>query len=841
MKKILVILFLYGLLIQSCKMDSERRIKLTDGTFNGLATRKVATIQLAAARKRSIAVIHLTNETNNRALDWLQNGIVEMLGNDLAQSRQFYVVPTSMTQEAMQQLNLTDSDHISRDSAQVAARQLRAYAFIIGRYCMRHDSLVIETELRRTEDNALMGNQSAQGLRLENVFIMVDQLTRALRNDLQQSLRQSANLELETAARPTESIEAYKAYLQGLEYYEMVQFRKALGFFEQSLQLDSTFVAAYYYTALIQSQLNNDLDRARELVARGLRHSEKASLRDRLSLRCLDASLRGDVTQALAYYQEICDFYPEDATAFLNLGTFLYGLQRYEEAIDYLEAAANLNPNYKTAYNMLGYTYAQLYKVDLARKALKTYAKLAKEEPNPYDSLGDILIRFGLVDEALEAYRQAIKNDPTFWASHFNTLIALVEKGKVEEAEISALDLIEKVERNSDKANALIYLAQIQLVKEDKEAALKYFQQSAELDPRSQTALTFIVQLKLDPDNNEARLRQWLQQIKALTPEELANYHQLTIFVALCLENEVLLPELDSLLIECDRLITAPFRKTILAAFRQIVHIYQGKGDFYSLFRLSEENRREALKYMPSIMWEFYWHYFYRALLRSTGDYNEMKEFIVAQRDLSRAVGNIPFDAQYSNILAVIETLSGNRSSAEKIRSHTGLANEKDWRFSGSYPAMQGFYLKFAPEKNLSASASSNGIWRDGFDGLPDGYLNLKAIFEREFGLTGYARLTVHSPKPQPACIRMGSNRPFKLWVNNQPLVTLFQYTQARMDENLFWVKLRAGSNSIVVKVNSLFGPTGFYLRVTDKNGYGLPGIIFGEDETDLLSDASMQ
>ena len=65
-------------------------------------------------------------------------------------------------------------------------------------------------------------------------------------------------------------------------------------------------------------------------------------------------------------------------------------------SIDEINVVTSLDPNFAPVYNMLGYAYANIKKYPEAISALKKYAELRPEDPNPHDSMGEIFLIIGL-------------------------------------------------------------------------------------------------------------------------------------------------------------------------------------------------------------------------------------------------------------------------------------------------------------------------------------------------------------------------------------------------------------------------------------------------------------
>jgi hypothetical protein len=229
--------------------------------------------------------------------------------------------------------------------------------------------------------------------------------------------------------------------------------------------------------------------------------------------------------------------------------------------------------------------------------------------------------------------------------------------------------------------------------------------------------------------------------------------------------------------------------------------------------------------------WIGYWKYFFSALMRLKGDHKEIRAMLHTQRDWMRSQNILSFDVQWSVGLALFETLEGNLEKAQDELSDIGVPNEKYWQFAGPFDALnRSIFEENQQEGILTASDEviPEGLLKNGFDGIPDAYINFSEIMATERPFTGYAYLTLNSTTVQPALIRLGNSRPIKVWVNGELLFTLNSNENARLDSDVLWTRLRAGNNRIVIKMSSRGGEAGFYFRLTNKKGYGLQGVTFG-------------
>ena len=70
--------------------------------------------------------------------------------------------------------------------------------------------------------------------------------------------------------------------------------------------------------------------------------------------------------------------------------------------------------SHKNAYNLLAYSYDNIDNLEKSIWAIDKYIEIAPDEPNPYDTRGDLYARNGQVELAIASYRKALAIKPDF-------------------------------------------------------------------------------------------------------------------------------------------------------------------------------------------------------------------------------------------------------------------------------------------------------------------------------------------------------------------------------------------------------------------------------------------
>jgi tetratricopeptide (TPR) repeat protein len=194
----------------------------------------------------------------------------------------------------------------------------------------------------------------------------------------------------------------------GFKFY----FAEAEKSLEKAIELDSTFVMAYYRLAGVRRS------EARRLLAKAMTYVDKVSWKERQYVKGAYAFHSGDHTQAIEELQSIIQRYPDEKEAFWTAG-YIYSqrMQQPEEGIRHFNKAIEIDPLYKITYNQLAYAYDEIGNFEKSIWAINKYISLAPDEANPYDSRGDLYAYNGKPDQAIESYKKALKIKPDFYSS----------------------------------------------------------------------------------------------------------------------------------------------------------------------------------------------------------------------------------------------------------------------------------------------------------------------------------------------------------------------------------------------------------------------------------------
>jgi len=146
-------------------------------------------------------------------------------------------------------------------------------------------------------------------------------------------------------------------------------------------------------------------------------------------------SLQRRVREAIQHLNEAVRIKPDYAEAQYNLGVVLMEEGRLQEAIGRFEQALRINPSYAKAHCDLGWALQQSGSID---EAIAEYHQALNIKPNlaeAHNDLGTILLQQGKVNDALIQCEDALRSDPDDAEAYYNAGLALVRLGRMQEAQ----------------------------------------------------------------------------------------------------------------------------------------------------------------------------------------------------------------------------------------------------------------------------------------------------------------------------------------------------------------------------------------------------------------------
>jgi tetratricopeptide (TPR) repeat protein len=134
-------------------------------------------------------------------------------------------------------------------------------------------------------------------------------------------------------------------------------------------------------------------------------------------------------------WREVVQHEPQDFVAHANLGSvLLFEPDRQAEAIEELQAALALKPDFATALSDLGLALTNTGRLPEAIEKLQQAIKLQPKQPLGYINLGVALTHAGRLPEAVDTFHEILALEPDNFDALNNLGLALTEMGRPADA-----------------------------------------------------------------------------------------------------------------------------------------------------------------------------------------------------------------------------------------------------------------------------------------------------------------------------------------------------------------------------------------------------------------------
>ncbi len=330
------------------------------------------------SRIESIAVLPFANLGNDPKTEYLSDGITESLINSLSQLPNLAVMSRNTVFRYKGQA--TDPQKVGRD--------LHVRAILTGRLIQTGDELLISVNLEDVENSRqLWGEQYNR--KLSNLVSVQQEIAGDIYGRLRPRLAGEEKKLL--AKRPTENVEAYQLYLQGLFYWNkwtQADFKKAADYFTQAVQKDPRYALSYAGLADTYSLLGDAgylppseaWPKAKAAAMQAL-DIDDALAEAHTSLGLVREHFEWDWAGAEQEFRRAIELNPNSATAHHWYGAYLANMGRSEEGLRETKKAQELDPLSLIINTSLGW---QLYvarhndqAAEQLRKVLDIDAKFA--------------------------------------------------------------------------------------------------------------------------------------------------------------------------------------------------------------------------------------------------------------------------------------------------------------------------------------------------------------------------------------------------------------------------------------------------------------------------------
>ncbi len=457
------------------------------------------------SRIESIAVLPFANLGNDPKTEYLSDGITESLINSLSQLPNLAVMSRNTVFRYKGQA--TDPQKVGRD--------LHVRAILTGRLIQTGDELLISVNLEDVENSRqLWGEQYNR--KLSNLVSVQQEIAGDIYGRLRPRLAGEEKKLL--AKRPTENVEAYQLYLQGLFYWNkwtQADFKKAADYFTQAVQKDPRYALSYAGLADTYSLLGDAgylppseaWPKAKAAAMQAL-DIDDALAEAHTSLGLVREHFEWDWAGAEQEFKRAIELNPNSATAHHWYGAYLANMGRSEEGLRETKKAQELDPLSLIINTSLGWQLYVARHNDQAAEQLRKVLDIDAKFSPARRMLEEVYAQMGKQKEAVAEREKilSLSGSPELAASIEEDFSKAGYKGVLQ----SWLDGLTEISKHGYVSSYSIAQAYMRIG--EKEKAFGWLEKAYE--ERDSGLVSLAVEPMFDPVRSDPRFRDILRRMK---------------------------------------------------------------------------------------------------------------------------------------------------------------------------------------------------------------------------------------------------------------------------------------------------------------------------------------
>src|SRR5438093_3029600 len=346
---------------------------------------------VTAVSEKSVAVLPLLNESGDPKDEYFSDGLSEELIAALAQINGLKVIGRSSS------FRFKDR----HEEPKAIGEKLGVSTLLEGTVRKQDDRVRIVAELINAADGIELWTRTFDR-ELKDIFAVQEEIARAVAESLKVTLLGSQDRPAQRGA--PSNVEAHNAYLQGHFHFQrrnLEDYRKAVGYFDQAIQLDPDYALACAERSEAWTFIG-DLTGQREPAW---------------------SKARSDAERAVAIAAALAD-----ARAALGWVRFFVDW-KFTEGLSELKRAKEFSPSNPTANDLLARVILYLGRLDEAERQARHAVELDPLSVIAQGNLARVLLFAGKLDEADAAARKAAELQPASASSHRWQVVAAVLRG----------------------------------------------------------------------------------------------------------------------------------------------------------------------------------------------------------------------------------------------------------------------------------------------------------------------------------------------------------------------------------------------------------------------------
>jgi hypothetical protein len=318
--------------------------------------------------KDTVVLADFSNSTGDPIFD---DTLKTALSVALNQSPFVNILPENKVAETLQLMTRPPGTKLTPELARELCLRAGSKAYIPGSIGSLGSEYVLGLKAVNCQDGNTLAQEQVTAPSKEKVLDVLGVAVSKLRSELGESLATVQRFDVPLEQATTSSLEALKVFSLGQKADREKGPGAALSYNQRAIQLDPNFAMGYLAVGGEYFSLAEP-GRASEYLTKAFQLRDHASEKEKLAITAnYYLNVTGELAKAAQAYQEEIESYPQNPTAYLNLGVVYAELGQHEKSAELTRQEIRLNADNVAPYDNLANSYLALQRFDDSRQTLR--------------------------------------------------------------------------------------------------------------------------------------------------------------------------------------------------------------------------------------------------------------------------------------------------------------------------------------------------------------------------------------------------------------------------------------------------------------------------------------
>jgi serine/threonine protein kinase len=206
---------------------------------------KIGVQESVASQRQSLTVIQFENIPDPTDKEYIGEMLTNLLITALFETKDLNIISRERLYDKQKEMGQGETKAISPSTASQITRRAGVSSMLLGSIIQVQPSLTVTYRVVDVQTGKIESTKRLSGYQSDKIFSLVDTLALMVKNDLNvvPSAATSAKSVVDVT---TNSPEAYRAYIEGVELFRKLLFYESRIAFRKAIELDRNFAMAHY-------------------------------------------------------------------------------------------------------------------------------------------------------------------------------------------------------------------------------------------------------------------------------------------------------------------------------------------------------------------------------------------------------------------------------------------------------------------------------------------------------------------------------------------------------------------------------------------------------------------